>query len=168
MGKEFYLDMKLQFERNSETIENIKKRTTHLLSIIGIIFTGYAGLFGWILIDSKPYFEFWVIVATHAALIIALVLCLFIILTSNRKTPITSKELLKKCCHGYELNEEVFNVWSKLSSKEYYDEMTKAYLECIQDSEKKSSSIGLLFNGAVLVFIIGICLPLISIVNILS
>ncbi len=160
MQKEFLEELKVQLKDISDTNENIKRRSTQMVSFIGIIIAAATGLGldsdwsadletaeGWAMV-------IWLVIGMMI-LGIALVVYFTIIKTRSTTVPIVSKKLLRVCCDELRLTEN----YRKVTGKEprlYYEFMSKMYLDAMKDNEKINGEMATRFNWATGIFVAGV------------
>lgn len=159
MDKEFLEEIKLQFQLVNDSIDNIKRRTTHMISFVGIIITAATGLgldSAW---DAElGSFEWGVGIALMITGIGILGFALHgyykIIKTRSTLVPIVSKKMLCECDSEVELS-DAYKKWADADAEIYYQEMSKVYLRCIKGTEEINDDIADRFNGSTRKFMIG-------------
>lgn len=157
--KEYLEEIKQQFKMVSDSIESIKRRSMQIISFIGAIIAAGTGL-GLSTVWEGTFGTLEWAVGTFTIMVgatilgISLFLYYGIIKTRLTLVPIVSKRLLQECYDGTELS-DIYNEWIEADQSDYYQNMSRMYLDCISDSEKINDGIADRFNLATKLFVAG-------------
>ena len=167
--RELVDDIRMQLHKNSSVIENIRKRSTHMLSATGLIFAGYVGFLGLATLNPMPHFAFSIdgvafgfMITSVPFLIAALWLFAYILFRPVQDVSIITKSLIRECCGKYKIHDEMLDKWIKYTQDEYYDKLIGEYMPYIKDARETVNRLKMTFTFAIILFSFGISVFMIS------
>ena len=154
--KEFFEELRLEFDRRAKMLDSLTKKTTNLMITAGVV---SAILFGFqtlpLEFEQDKMNSIWphLILISISLLLGSIILCVGLNSAERQNTLFLGKNFLNK---SNKVDLEIMKEWTTVTADEYYEELSEIYIECLIQSESVIKSRSTLLTYSILFFLGGL------------